>query len=59
MAANHRQPVGSYDHSSREKGLTNSYNQVMTQQHRKGLLGTMARHQIGKQPHTLVHSDSS
>ncbi|KAI9242557.1 MAG: TLC domain-containing protein [Podila humilis] len=46
MATHHKQPLGSHDHSVREKGLANNYNQVMTQQHRKGLLGTMARHQI-------------
>ncbi|KAF9371923.1 hypothetical protein CPB97_001597, partial [Podila verticillata] len=46
MATHHRQPLGSHDHSVREKGVANNYSQVMTQQHRKGLLGAMARHQI-------------
>lgn len=53
MATHHRQPLGSHDHSVREKGVANNYSQVMTQQHRKGLLGAMARHQIGKDTHTL------
>ncbi|KAG0332806.1 hypothetical protein BG004_001091, partial [Podila humilis] len=40
-----RQPLGSHDHS-KGKLPFNNYNQVMTQQHRKGILGTMAQHQI-------------